>query len=74
MRAHNGNAATISLVSKSFYWSTIEADVSACIKFCAQCQKLLNEAPKLNSIPVPDTVMKEIQVDICTLPETDGYK
>ena len=76
--AHHGIAATITLVSKRFYWRTVEADVSAYIKSCAQCQKvnpkLSNETPKLNSVPVPDTVMKQIGVDICTLPEINGYK
>ena len=74
LRAHHEIAATISLVSKRF----VEADVSAYIKFCAQCQKvnpkLSNEAPKLHSVPVPDTVMKQIGVDICTLPKINGYK
>lgn len=78
LRAHHGIAATITLVSKRFYWRTVEADVSTYIKSCAQCQKvnpkLSNEAPKLNSVPVPDTVMKQIGVGICTLPEINGYK
>ena len=78
LRAHHGIAATISLVSKRFYWRSVEADVSTYIKSCAQCQKvnpkLSNEAPKLHSVPVPNAVMKQIGIDICSLPETNDYK
>lgn len=52
--------------------------MSAYIKSCAQYQKvnpkLSIEAPKLHSVPVPDTVMKQIGIDIYTLPEINDYK
>ena len=29
---------------------------------------------ELKSIPVPSSVMKQVRVDICNLPEVDGYR
>ncbi|XP_076035778.1 uncharacterized protein LOC143021873 isoform X3 [Oratosquilla oratoria] len=78
LRAHHGITATIRLVSKRFYWRSVAADVSSYVKTCTECQRetprLSNEALEQHSVPVPDTVMKQIGVDICTLPENDGYK
>ena len=31
-------------------------------------------SPELKSIPVPNEVMKQIGIDLCTLPEADGFK
>ena len=53
-------------------------DVAEFVKRCEMCQKhgkmekLIS--PELQSVPVPFEVMKQIGIDICNLPEVDGYK
>ena len=78
LRGHHGIAKTITLISKRFYWSSVEADVFVYVKSCAQCQgvnpKMSTEEPKIHSVSVPNTVMKQIGIDLCTLPENDGFK
>ena len=48
------------------------------VKRCEQCQKhgkMQNvTSPELQSVSVPTEAMKQIGVDICNLPEVDGYK
>ena len=43
---------------------------------CEKCQKhqsIAKQNSKLQSIPVPSEVMKQIGVDICNLPTVDGW-
>jgi len=53
-------------------------DVSEYVKRCENCQKhgkmekLIS--PELQSVPIPSEVMKQIGIDICNLPEVDGFK
>ena len=48
------------------------------IKICKSCQqqgKIFKKiSPELKGIPVPNEVMKQIGIDLCTLPEVDGFK
>ena len=48
--------------------SKVVTDVKSNVQF----QKTPNN--KLHSIPVPKEVMAQIGVDICNLPEVDGFK
>ena len=61
-----------------FSWFGMVKDVKAYIKQCENCQRQTNTFKKisseLQSIPVPTEVMKQIGIDICNLPEVDGYK
>ena len=59
-----------------FFWYNISNDISDFVKKCEQCQKqgdLKSPKADLKPIPIPSTVMKQVGVDICNLPETDGY-
>ena len=53
-------------------------DIKEYIKICKSCQqqgKIFKKiSPELKSIPVPNEVMKQIGIDLCTLPEVDGLK
>ena len=53
-------------------------DIKECIEICKNCQQqgkiFKNISLKLKSIPVPSEVMKQIGIDLCTLPEVDGFK
>ena len=59
-----------------FFWYNISNDISDFVKKCEQCQKqgdLKSPKADLKPIPIPSTMMKQVGVDICNLPETDGY-
>ena len=53
-------------------------DVREYIHVCKNCQQQGNVFKKisseLQSIPVPNDVMKQIGIDMCNLPEVDGFK
>ena len=52
-------------------------DIKEYIKICKSFQqqgKIFKINPELKSIPVPNKVMKQIGIDLCTLPEVDGFK
>ena len=59
-----------------FFWHNIAAGINDYVKRFQQCQRQGNlKSPKveLKLIPVPSRVMKQVGVDICNLPEVDGY-
>ena len=39
-----------------------------------EIEEYLRNKIELKSIPVPSSVMKQVGVDICNLPEVDGYR
>ena len=78
MASHRGRDTTYQKVSERFFWHSIFADVSEYVRKCEECQrhgKLQNTiSPEMQSIPVPNQVMAQIGVDICNLPDVDGFK
>ena len=73
---HRGKNSTYEKISARFFWYNISVDVADYIRTCEQCQKQGNlKSPKveLKPIPVPSEVMKQVGVDICNLPDVDGY-
>ena len=52
-------------------------DIKEYIKNCQNCQQqenfFIKISRKLQSIPIPSEVMKQIRVDRCKLLEPDGY-
>ena len=63
--------------AQRFFWHNIAADINDYVKSCKQCQKqgdLKSPKVELKSIPVPSSVMKQVGVDICNLPEVDEYR
>ena len=78
LAAHRGRESTYQKVSKGFFWHGMIEDIKEYIKICKSCQqqgKIFKKiSPELNSIPVPNEVMKQIGIDLCTLPEVDGFK
>ena len=76
MASHRDKNSTYEKTAQRFFWYNISNDISDFVKTCEQCQKLGDlKSPKadLKSIPIPSTVMKQVGVYICNLPETDGY-
>ena len=52
-------------------------DIKEYIIICKSCQqqgKIFKISPELKSIPLPNEVMKQTGIDLCTLPEVDGFK
>ena len=64
-------------IAQRFFWHNIAADINEYVKCCQQCPKqgdLKSPKVELKSIPVPSIVMKQVGMDICNLPEVDGYR
>ena len=78
LAAHRGRESTYQKVSERFFWHGMIEDIKEYIKICKSCQqqgKIFKKiSPELKSIPVPNEVMKQIGIDLCTLPEVDGFK
>ena len=78
LTADRGRESTHQKASERFFWHGMIEDIKEYIKICKSCQqqgKILKKiSPELKSIPVPNEVMKQIGIDLCTLPEVDGFK
>ena len=78
MVSHRGRDSTYQKCVQRFFWHGMLNDVAEFVKRCYQCQqhgKIAKKiSPELQSVPVPNEVMKQIGIDICNLPEVDGYK
>jgi hypothetical protein len=78
MASHRGRESTYQKISERFYWHNIVSDVADFIKTCENCQKQEKISkkifPDLQSVSVLKEVMKQIGVDLCNLPDVDGYK
>ena len=76
MPSHYGKDSRYNKIAP-FFWYSIYKDVADFVKKCMTCQKqgslTLKTKTELHSIPVPTAVMNQISVDICNLPEVDGY-
>ena len=78
LAAHRGRESTYQKISERFFWHGMTEDIKEYIKICKSCQqqgkifKKIN--PELKCIPVPNEVMKQIGIDLYTLPEVDGFK
>ena len=78
MASHRGRDSTYQKCVQRFFWHGMLNDVAEFVKRCYQCQqhgKIAKRiSPELQSVPVANEVMKQIGIDICNLPEVDGYK
>ena len=78
LSGHRGRESTYQKISEKFYWHGMVDDVKNYIKTCHKCQhevKIFKKvSPDLQSIPIESEVMKQVGVDLCNLPEVDGFK
>ena len=77
MVSHCERDSTIQKISNKFFWHNIKGDVEEFIKKCDQCRhqgKIKKVSSELHSIPIKTEVMQQIGIDICSLPEVDGFK
>ena len=64
------------MIEKRLFSHNIAADINEYVKSCKQCQKqgdLKSPKVELKVIPVSSSVIKQVGVDICNLPEVNGY-
>ena len=76
MASHRGKNSTYEKVAQKFFWYNTSNDISDFVKKCEHCQKQGDlKFPKVDLKPIliPSTMMNKVGVDICNLPETDGY-
>ena len=68
----------VSLRTKKFLNDFSGEDINEYIEICKSYQqqgKIFKKiSPELKSIPVSNEVMKQIDIDLCTLREVDGFK
>ena len=78
MASHRGRDTTYQKIMQRFFWFNIMDGVANFVKHCDTCQRQGKIqsciAQELQSVPVPTAVMNQIGIDICNLPEVDGYK
>lgn len=78
LSAHRGRDACISLIESRVFWPNIYSEVRNFIKECDICQKLnpevLKADPEQQPVSVPTAVMKQIGIDITTLPKVNQNK
>ncbi|CAI6357977.1 unnamed protein product [Macrosiphum euphorbiae] len=78
LSAHRSKDACISIIESRMFWPNIYSEVCNFIKECDICQKVnpavLKAVPELQPVTVPTTVMKQIGIDIATLPEVNQNK
>jgi hypothetical protein len=78
MAGHFGARRTQELISRLYYWPSLDKDVQEYVKTCAICQR--NKAPrhskygKLAPLPIPKDIFEEVSLDFVTglPPAKDG--
>ena len=77
MSSHHGRDSTYSKIGARFLWYRMYDDVADFIRSCGLCQKQgdikISTKTELHSVPIPGDVMKQVGVDLCNLPEVDGF-
>ena len=77
LAAHRDREFTYQKFSERFFWHGTIEDIMEFNKIfsCQQQGEIFKKInPELKSILVPNEVMKQIGIDLCTLPEVDGFK
>ena len=75
--SHCGRDSTMQKTSNRFLKHSVKGYVEKFIKKCDQCQKqrkIKKISSELHSILIKTEVMQQIGIDICSLPEVDGFK
>lgn len=75
---HPGQAKTIKLISRNYWWPTLFADIKHFVRTCPDCQKTKIYPAKPSGLlqpnPIAEAPWKEISADFITgLPDSHGY-
>jgi hypothetical protein len=78
LAGHPGQAQTLNLVERGYYWPSMKYAVNAYVQGCEDCQRNKNRHSqfhgKLQALPVPEAPWKLISYDYITgLPISNGY-
>ena len=78
LSGHFGRDKVYEQLKARYFWFSMKDDVTKFVNQCETCQKSAPKFDKNNStlhpVPVSANVMKQVGVDLCQLPEVDGYK
>ena len=77
MASCTGKNTPYDKIAQIFFWHNIAAHINEYVKSYKQFQRkgdLKSPKVELKSIPVPSSVMKQVKVDICNLPDVHGYR
>ena len=78
MSAYLGRTPIYEKIAVRFFWYGIYNDVSDYIQKCDSCQRQHSLPPnvknEMHSVPVSPHVTKQIDLELCSLPEMDGYR
>ena len=78
MSAHLARTPIYEKVAARFFWYGIYNDVADYIQKCDRCQKQNSLPPnvknEMHSVPVSPHLLKHVSLDLCFLPEVDGYR
>lgn len=79
MSAHRGRDAVVTSLSRLYHWPGLSRDVREYIRTCETCQRVNDQhfkvVPELRPVGAPRDVMKQVGVDLISLPESiDGMK
>ncbi|KAK3916962.1 Sentrin-specific protease 1, partial [Frankliniella fusca] len=78
LSGHKGERTTTDVLNRRVWWPNFSKDVKEHIRKCKKCllvneNKLKVHAP-LHPVPPPRINLKQIGIDLISLPEVDGYK
>ena len=78
MSAHLGRTITYEKIAARFFWYGIYSDVSDYIQKCDRSQRQTSLPPnvknEMHGVPVSSHVIKQVGLDLCSLPEEDGNR
>ena len=61
-----------------FFWYGIYNKIADCIQKCDQCQRRksfpTNVKNEMHSVPVSPYIIKQVHLDLCSLPKVNGYR
>ena len=61
-----------------FFWYGIYNKIADCIQKCDQCQRRKSFPPnvknEMHSVPVSPYIIKQVHLDLCSLPKVNGYR
>ena len=78
MSAYPERTPTYENIAARFFWYGIYNDVADYLQKCYQCQRQstlpANVKNQMHCVPVSPNVVEQVALDLCSLPEVDGYR
>lgn len=74
--SHPGQTSTFLLISKSYFWPKMKADIKKWVKACSQCQRskiFRHVKSEIGVFPKSDRSL-HVHIDLIIVPYVDGYR